>query len=98
MEKNEISEQEVRIFLALWNNRTRWMTNKEIADLAAPVSPRTVRAHTLKLVKAQLIDQAEVFPGHRYRLAEKAEKRNRGYLDRLHAAVAIFGLGEMVAS
>lgn len=69
----------------------RWMTSAEIAE-HAHVAPRTARAHALKLVKLGVVDQAEVFPGHRYRLAEHAVKRNRGYFDRLTRAAEVFGL------
>ena len=59
MERNEISIQEARVYLTLKNAAT-WLTNPEIAKLAAPISPRTVRATTLKFVRLQLVDQAEV--------------------------------------
>lgn len=90
MERNEISEHEVRIYLTLKNSGT-WMTNAEIAD-TANVAPRTARAHTLKLVKLGILDLAEVFPAHRYRIASTASKRNAGYHHRLENAQAVFGL------
>lgn len=90
-EHNAISIHEVRIFLALTASGG-WLTNHEIAAAVSDVAPRTVRAHTLKLVQAGLVDQAVVFPGHRYRIAAKASKRNQGYLQRLMQAAEVFGL------
>jgi len=91
MEKNEISLHEVKLFLALQKNVAQWMTSKELAK-ASGVAERTARAHCYKLAKLGLVDTAEVFPAHRYRMAEKADKRNGGYLQRLQAACEVFGL------
>jgi predicted ArsR family transcriptional regulator len=68
-----------------------WLTGAEIAKKSGVV-PRTVRAHLLKLVNLGLLDVAEVFPAHRYRISEKAEKRNASYIKRLDAAAEVFGL------
>lgn len=92
MEKNEISIHEIRVFAVLSGAKDTWMTSKEIAKLAAPISDRTVRAHTLKLVQLGLLDQAEVFPAHRYRLSPKMDKRNGSYLRRITAAADVFGV------
>ena len=40
----------------------------------------------VRFVRAGLVDQAEVFPGHRYRFSGMAEKRNRTLLERLARA------------
>lgn len=87
-EKAEISVHEVRIFWCLQAKNT-WQTSKELATLAK-VSPRTARHHLLRYVKLNLVDQAEVFPAHRYRLSAAAEKRNPGYLIRLKNAAEVF--------
>ncbi len=92
MERNEISLHEVKIYNALRANKERWLTNSEVAGIVKDVALRTVRAHTLKLVKLGLIDQAEVFPAHRYRWSEKGEKRNMAYALRLEAACGVFGI------
>ncbi len=92
MERNEVSLHEVRVYLALKGQPQRWLTNREITALLPGVAPRTVRAHTLKLVQLGLIDQAEVFPAHRYRWSEKAAKRNSSYSLRLEQACSVFGL------
>ncbi len=92
MEHNEVSAHEVKIFLALGAAHPEWLTNKDIASRLQDVAPRTVRAHTLKLVQLGIVDQAEIFPGHRYRLSDKAEKRNRAYTNRLLQAADILGL------
>jgi DNA-binding IclR family transcriptional regulator len=88
MENNEISEHLVRIFKVV-RDRNGWMSARDVA-VAANVSGRTARAHCLGLVRLGIFDQAEVFPGHRYRLSTFAEKRNVTYLNRLrHAACAL---------
>jgi hypothetical protein len=43
-------------------------------------------------VDANIVDQAEVFPAHRYRLSKKARKRNINYIQRLERAAEVFGL------
>jgi DNA-binding IclR family transcriptional regulator len=90
MERNEISLHEVRVYLAL-KAAGGWLTNAEVAA-AAGVAGRTARLHTLRLARLGVIDQAEVFPAHRFRLSGKAAKRNPAYLQRLDAAVTVFGL------
>ena len=90
IEKNEISEHEIRVFLFVAKS-SQWVSSKDISN-GAKVAPRTARSHALKLVKLGLFDVAEVFPSHRYRLSEKAEKRNASYFIRLQKAAEIFGL------
>jgi len=93
MEKSEVSIHELKVYLVLRGDESKWLTNSEIAQqIEGAISARTVRAHTAKLVKAGLVDQAEVFPGHRFRWASKAGKRNGGYLQRLEKAREVFGL------
>jgi len=91
-ERTEISLQEARTFLALKGRPKSWLSNIEIAELVDGVSPRSIRAYTLKFVRLGLLDQVELFPRHKYRLAERPEKRNRSYWQRLLAAIEIFGL------
>ena len=91
MEKNEVSIHEAKLFLAVQKSGVAWRTSKDLAKLAG-INDRTARAHCYKLAKLGLIDTAEVFPAHRYRMAEKADKRNGGYLRRLQAACDVFGL------
>lgn len=89
-ERSEISMHEVRVYRAFVDNPAVWMTNERVAELSG-VATRTVRSHTARLVNHGVLDQAEVFPGHRFRLSEKASKRNRAYVERLEQAVAVFG-------
>jgi hypothetical protein len=95
MERNEISHHECRFFVVLKKNKDKWMSHKELAT-EAKISERTARAYTLKFVKLGLLDVAEVFPAHRYRYAEKASKRNTGYVDRLERVCEVFGIAEVV--
>lgn len=91
MERSEVSRHEVAVYHALRDAAGQWLTSKDITE-RAKVAPRTARAHALKLVQAGLVDQAEVFPGHRYRIAERARERNRGYYDRLQRAAEVLGI------
>jgi len=88
MEKNEISEQEVKIYLAM-KSSTKWITNKSISEITK-IPLRTVAFKTKKFVDLGLCDLAEVFPGHRYRLSAKADKRNLSYVKRLEQAIHVF--------
>jgi hypothetical protein len=90
METNEISEHLYRIY-AFVRDAEKWVTAKDIAK-GAQVGDRTARAHALKLVKSGVFDQAEIFPGHRYRISEKADKRNRGFVQRLEKVGEVLGL------
>ncbi len=90
MERNEISAHEVRVFTLLESHPRRWFTHVELGT-EGQVAERTARAYTLKFVKLGLLDVAEVWPRHRYRLREKPEKRNVAYHQRLKAAQAVFG-------
>lgn len=92
MERNEISIHEVKIYKALAANADRWVTNQEVVETIDHVAPRTVRQTTKKLVELGLVEQAEVFPAHRFKLSEHAAQRNKGYLDRLNRAADVFGL------
>jgi DNA-binding CsgD family transcriptional regulator len=95
MEKNEVSIHEAKLFVALAKNGTEWRTSKELAKVAG-LNERTARAHCYKLAKLGLVDTAEVFPAHRYRMADKADKRNGGYVRRLRAACEVFGLSDEI--
>lgn len=91
-ERNEVSVQEVRFYLAAKASAGEWVTAKALAD-GSKIAPRTGRAFATKLVSLGLMDVAEVFPAHRYRLSDKASKRNAAYVQRLEVAVGVFGLG-----
>jgi predicted transcriptional regulator len=91
MERSEVSRHEVDVYRVLLEAGKAWMSSNQIAE-RADVSARTARAHALKLVRLGVAEQAEVFPGHRYRIAEFADKRNRGYVDRLQRAASVLGI------
>lgn len=90
MEKGEISEHQVRIYQFV-RRAEGWLDNRAIAA-GAGVAKRTASQHTKALTDLGLFDQAEVFPGHRYRFSAFAEKRNKAYLQRLEMAASVFGL------
>jgi DNA-binding IclR family transcriptional regulator len=91
MERSEVSRHEVDVYRVLAAAGSSWLTSRQVAE-QANVSARTARAHALKLVRLGIVEQAEVFPGHRYRVSEFASVRNRGYLDRLHQAATVLGI------
>jgi hypothetical protein len=89
MERNEISIHETRAFRDFLKSKGRWITSKELAK-EANIAERTARAFCLKFAKLGLVDLAEVFPAHKYRLSDKASKRNAAYFGRLEKACEIF--------
>lgn len=88
MERAEISLHQVKIYAYLASRKT-WMTNKDIAK-ATGVSLRRTAHHTKTFVGLGIFDQAETYPGHRFRFSEMARKRNPSYLQRLEQAHEIF--------
>jgi hypothetical protein len=86
-EKSEISDKEVKFFMAL-KASTGWVTSQHLAT-KSEVSPRSARMYALKFVRLGIADQAEVFPAHRYKLSDKASRRNVG--QRLEQAIDVFG-------
>lgn len=92
-ERSKISRHEVEVYRVLVAKRGGWITNREIAEsVAVKVSERTVRLVTMKLVKMGLLDRAEVFPAHRFKLSDKADKRSRVYSGRINKAAEVFGV------
>lgn len=89
-ERSEISFHEIQVFRLLKSAPEKWFTHKQISE-TSKMNERTVRSHTLRFVRLGLVDQAEVFPAHRYRWSEKAQRRNGSYLLRLNQADSIFG-------
>jgi predicted transcriptional regulator len=88
-EKSEISIHLAKVFMVIKSASPKWVTNKEIAE-KTDVALRTVGAHTQHLVAAGIINQAEVFPQHRYQYSNMGDKRNKGFSDRLDTAIEIF--------
>lgn len=91
METNEISIHEAKAYRVLVESSPAWLTHKELAS-KSEIALRTARAYTLKWKNLGIVEVAEVYPGHRYRLAVKADKRNAGYVQRLESVCEIFGL------
>jgi len=98
-ETNEISIHEARFYIEATAKTVagQWLSSKELAE-RAQIAPRTARAFSRKFVSLGLFDVAEVYPGHRYRFAEKADKRNAAYTNRLQHAAGVFGLHEKVGA
>lgn len=89
METQEISVHQANVYKAVRDSNGKWLTAVEIANISG-VATRTARAHALKFVKLGVFDQAELHPGHRYKMATKADKRNRGIVERMENALKIF--------
>lgn len=87
-EGSEVSVHLVRIYCCCLAGG--WVTSAEVATRAR-VSPRTARHHLLRLVRLGILDQAEVFPRHRYRVSQLAGKRNKAFVQRLEKAQEVFG-------
>lgn len=88
-EKSEISLHLVKVFKAIKDADGKWVTNKEVsAMIKMPL--RTVASHTLHLSDAGMINQAEVFPAHKFQFSGKADKRNKAFYERVIRAMEIF--------
>lgn len=92
METSEVSIHEVKVFRALQANKDKWLSNEDLADIIDGVAPRTVRSKTSKFVKLQLVEEAAVFPSHRFKWSDRADSRNQGYVLRLESAAGVLGL------
>lgn len=92
MNTQEISIHQIKVFLCLKQHNKQWLTVADVAKETA-VARRTSSEHLLRFVKLGVVDQAEVFPGHRFRLSRTARStQQRHYLRRLNVAVGVFGL------
>lgn len=91
-ETNEISFHMAKVYVFLKNN-SGWHTSRKIAA-AANIADRTARAHVLRMVQLGIVDQAEVFPAHHYRMSTLASKRNKTFVQRIEEAMQIFGFVE----
>ncbi len=90
-ETAEVSNHLAKVFLVLKASPKEWLTAGGIAE-KADVAGRTARSHCLRLVNLGIVDQAEVFPAHRYRLSPMASKRNKTMVARIEDAAKVFGL------
>lgn len=90
MASNKISIHRVRVFQFL-ATAGGWQTNRDIVN-GASVAPRTAASLTKNLVELGILEQAAVFPAHRYRVSEHTTHRAKAYMDRLVEAAKIFGL------
>lgn len=88
-ERSEVSLHLVKVYKAVKDLDGKWITNKELAAKTG-VALRTVSAHTLQLVHAGIVNQAEVFPAHRFQISEVKDKRNKTFFERLEKTLEIF--------
>lgn len=92
MERSEISQYQIAIYFAFKNRPDQWMSNADVAAVADGITPRTVRAHTHRLAKLGVLDEATVFPANRYRLAVKRNEDAEEHCQRLERAAQVFGM------
>ena len=88
MEKNEVSLHMLKVYLYA-ESRKDWFTAKDCAKTCS-LSDRTGRAHCKRLTDLGVFDLAEVFPAHRYKLSDLADKRNKAMVLRLEHARTVF--------
>lgn len=89
METNEISLHQFKVYDFLRRSKS-WVTMKDAVQ-ATGVARETVGVHLRRFVSMGIADQAEVWPGHRFRLSGMADKRNKSIIERFEAAREIFG-------
>ena len=89
METQEISLNQLRLFEFV-RDAGKWVSMREIVT-ATGSARETVGLHCRRFVKLGIFDQAEVWPGHRFRIAELADKRNSAIMERLKKAREVFG-------
>lgn len=90
MERAEISRHEVAVYNCFRDRPAQWMTNDEAHEITVGVAKRTIRLHTKRLLDLGILDRMELFPAHKFKLSDKASKRNAAYLARLQAAAVVF--------
>ena len=88
MERNEISEHEIRVYRVLKGDPQKWWTARDMTT-AAKVAARTASLHLQRFSNLGVVDLAEIFPHHRYKLSVKGSKRNKAYVQRLEEALVI---------
>jgi hypothetical protein len=89
METTEVSLHQLRIFEFV-RDAGRWVSLKDIVAGTA-AARKTADVHCRRFVNLGIFDLAEVWPGHRYRLSELAEKRKAAIIERMRKAREAFG-------
>jgi hypothetical protein len=90
METTEISIHQLKIFEFV-RDAPGWVSIKDIST-GTSSARKTVDVHCRRFVSLGVFDQAEVWPGHRYRVSEMASKRNGSIMERLRKAAEVFGI------
>lgn len=88
METTEISRHQVAVFEHMKDGS--WKTANEVA-LATKVAGRTARHHLAGLTQLGVLEEAYVFPGHRYRLHPAPGARATKFIGRLEHASVVLG-------
>jgi DNA-binding transcriptional ArsR family regulator len=83
--RTKISDPEVAIYHTFLRHKSRWLTNREVADRIGNIAERTVQHHTRRLAKLGILEIAQVFPAPRYRFSEEGMIRNPDYVSRVKA-------------
>jgi hypothetical protein len=85
MEKKGISIFELKVFGCFQKQPQSWLLHKDLEGMKLGVAARTIRGVTRKLEQEGVLEQVQMYPGYRYRLAKKTAS-NQDYLARLVAA------------
>lgn len=88
-ERAEVSVHEVKVFAALSDKK--WQSIYDVSKKSG-IPRKTCQTHIHRFVNLNLIDLAEVFPRHHYRVSKLIAKRNVSYLNRLKQAAEVFGI------
>ena len=86
-----MSAQEIAVFRTLMQAGKDWLSSREIAQDATPVvAPRTVRAILKGYADRGIVEWAQAFPGHRYRLSSNAPGSE--YASQVRRTAEVLGL------
>jgi len=88
-ERAEVSWHEVKIFAALSDKK--WMTVYDVSKKSG-IPRKTCQNHIKRFCNLNLVDLAEVFPRHYYKLSKMIAKRNLSYLTRLKHAAEVMSI------
>ena len=88
VETVQISPHQVRVYKVA-AEKGGWLSILELAS-AAKVVRRTAALHAGNFVEIGIFERKQVFPGHRFRLVERPNKRAQAFIKRLEEAETVF--------
>jgi|RhiMetdeSRZDD1v2_1073273.scaffolds.fasta_scaffold137525_2 DNA-binding IclR family transcriptional regulator len=93
-EPSRITRPQLQVYAALASDGRGWLTHADLEQRTEGLAPRTVRAATLTLVRAGVVEQAPVVWPTRYRLVANLPPGSpgRAHRDRLRQAAKVLGV------